>query len=76
MVQQWYIFFLNNTSLFLYCINKLNLPIFFKVNYFAWLEDQLAAGNKLSEIDGSNRLEKFRAYVKFDYNTYKLSYQQ
>ncbi|RGB34801.1 Creatinase/aminopeptidase [Rhizophagus diaphanus] len=30
------------------------------INYFAWLEQQLSAGNVLNEIDGANRLEKFR----------------
>ncbi|CAG8463560.1 93_t:CDS:10 [Diversispora eburnea] len=31
------------------------------INYFAWLEQQIAEGKKLTEIDGSDRLEKFRA---------------
>ncbi|KAF0459956.1 Creatinase/aminopeptidase [Gigaspora margarita] len=31
------------------------------INYFAWLEEQLANGKTINEIDGSNQLEKFRA---------------
>ncbi|KAI8366488.1 peptidase M24, structural domain-containing protein [Choanephora cucurbitarum] len=31
------------------------------VQYFAWLEQKLAAGEKLSEVDGADRLEQFRA---------------
>ncbi|KAG9285862.1 hypothetical protein G9A89_013287 [Geosiphon pyriformis] len=34
------------------------------INYFAWLEEQLALGKNLTELDGSNRLEKFRAELK------------
>jgi len=33
------------------------------INYFAWLEDQLAAGVKLSEVEGADKLEEFRSYV-------------
>lgn len=38
------------------------LIIYLKINYFAWLEQQLSAGNVLNEIDGASRLEKFRGY--------------
>ncbi|KAF9292260.1 hypothetical protein BGZ68_009099 [Mortierella alpina] len=31
------------------------------INYFAWLEDQLAQGKELDEADGAERLEQFRA---------------
>ncbi|KAF9959557.1 hypothetical protein BGZ72_009392 [Mortierella alpina] len=31
------------------------------INYFAWLEDQLAQGKELDEADGAEVLEKFRA---------------
>nr|CAG8651859.1 7571_t:CDS:10 [Entrophospora candida] len=31
------------------------------INYFAWLEEQLNAGAVLNEVDGADRLEKFRA---------------
>jgi len=31
------------------------------INYFAWLEEQLANGVELDEADGAERLEKFRA---------------
>ena len=31
------------------------------VHYFAWLEKQLQAGVVLDEVDGADRLEKFRA---------------
>ncbi|CAG8638806.1 11094_t:CDS:2 [Ambispora leptoticha] len=34
------------------------------INYFAWLEEELAAGKKLTELDGSTRLEKFRAELE------------
>jgi hypothetical protein len=40
----------------------IRLFIYLKINYFAWLEQQLSAGNVLNEIDGANRLEKFRGY--------------
>ncbi|CAG8638527.1 5794_t:CDS:10 [Dentiscutata erythropus] len=31
------------------------------INYFAWLEEQLANGKVITEVDGSDQLEKFRA---------------
>lgn len=31
------------------------------INYFAWLEDQLASGTKLSEVEGADKLEQFRS---------------
>ncbi|KAI9258225.1 peptidase M24, structural domain-containing protein [Phascolomyces articulosus] len=43
------------------------------VHYFAWLEKQLKAGVVLDEVDGADRLEKFRAeqadYVGLSFDT-------
>ncbi|KAI9490758.1 peptidase M24, structural domain-containing protein [Zychaea mexicana] len=43
------------------------------VHYFAWLEKQLKAGVTLDEVDGADRLEKFRAeqadYVGLSFDT-------
>ncbi|CAG8728850.1 11662_t:CDS:2, partial [Acaulospora morrowiae] len=47
------------------------------INYFAWLEEQLAEGKVFNEIDGSNRLEKFRAeqsdFVGLSFDTISAS---
>ncbi|EXX78053.1 Fra1p [Rhizophagus irregularis DAOM 197198w] len=47
------------------------------INYFAWLEQQLSAGNVLNEIDGANRLEKFRGeqedFVGLSFDTISAS---
>ncbi|CAG8769169.1 1382_t:CDS:2, partial [Acaulospora colombiana] len=47
------------------------------INYFAWLEEQLAEGKVLNEIDGSDRLEKFRAeqddFVGLSFDTISAS---
>ncbi|CAG8778777.1 15602_t:CDS:2, partial [Acaulospora morrowiae] len=47
------------------------------INYFAWLEEQLAEGKVFDEIDGSNRLEQFRAeqrdFVGLSFDTISAS---
>ncbi|CAI2192755.1 17425_t:CDS:2, partial [Funneliformis geosporum] len=47
------------------------------INYFSWLEEQFATGKELSEIDGADRLEKYRAeqedFVGLSFDTISAS---